>query len=1261
MTREGFEVVLNMEEDRARKLASAKKKVSCLFLILSTKLTLLPQLKTFRATRNSRSSASSTSSVPRSPRPLMDDMASNMPRTPPRSPTKWSTEGSSKRMKKTQSKGSMGGHRRQPSSISHPSWSGPTGAGLARGSVMGLFEEDRSPIRAAFPAPTDIAHPTIATLTPVTPTMQQKPFHTDDLAPRPPLQNEETVKDRLNTFSFGAKPPQKSERDIRKSLSPSPSVRTHLASPTSFPSPGNSPIKRLSTPGTRGPSLLLTRPTPLHFPSSDPHKPGPPATPPTPARGRRHSHTRSNSISLPNLKLASRPPSLGIPLSPSFPQSPISPAAASRLGVDPPQHRLKFEPSGRGAEAEKEKEEYRKKALEKLTGSSPVINEDSRETPPLVVAEISLPDLDDEDDDSTASSAVRPISGYQSTFNFGRPTSSTSTPGLSWSSGNEDSSPGWERSSDLSPEREKEDGLGFGLPSVSSSGSNKTVSQTKISTSLVLDTPPSIIPALSSRPSMTRNLSVLAEVDESEEGGEEVFNDIADQILNDNRTFTSVVAGVPPIVSPESQWDSPDPSPVNLEIISAKHEPSPSASSSATGVVRPVPADEGDAETNPNGPTPSRLRQLHLVSTHSSKSSPAGFTLQGVQETPGSPTKGYGGIGRGRPKPMALVTSGSTDTNETPSKGVRERPSLTKSAGRSGGSSISYKKDVEPSPIKAAFSSSAPNTLADARSAWSYLESSGSEQPGGDGSNSLFSPQMKRTALSPRQKGSPPKTTSPRFGGYGGMGRSNRPCPRPKSLVGLGLEGKGAGRILGEVEEADEEADAATRKYSRKASRERAFSAASTRSDQKQMLTTGNDLEETTDENKHTLFSWREPRVGFDLERDVSKEDVELWKDRCQGMEAALDREKREVAVLRDRVRKRESCSKDGIQSAVLIVETVGDRLSSVSSHQSARVDSESTLVSEMRNQLFSLTSQLDKERQERQASDRRVAELQAELEALRVGPTGRSTDPTQGSASGSDTSRTLLDPSSDGLDLPFIISSAAPLEVADSNGIQLPPEEVESNEETLAEIEINSNPADPNLGRMRAWGFPSREGSPRSTPSTSKSPKKGKTRDSFFGLSAVLRNSVETETDSKGIDLPPLDPASLSGTGRPNPSQFARRGGTFPKTVTNPLVLSSPETDSSPALPRSSSSITSSASSALSFFSGYLPFSPNSPKRQPRSVSRSKSLARVSTQGKAEVPPMPPLPPIPGTRHRLDCQHVQSGLDLTRSCRCCVGAVLEL
>ncbi|KAL7423303.1 hypothetical protein Q5752_002604 [Cryptotrichosporon argae] len=340
------------EDERRQKLLAARKK-----------------LKNFRASRSSRSSAPSDHSPSTSTSALATATTSAF--TPALLPLALSTaDNTPVSHARSDSRSKMDkpahghGHRRSASRSISVVASGTPAPALppatvpthrasssvsrtARGSVVGLFE-----------GPSQII------TTPATPLLDSA------FEAGPADDDDGSVRKRLSTFSLGKAAP----------ASPTPSRRSlagfNINDPTPFTSSVAAPT--LSTPGSRPPSLLLTAAIPLFASPSTPRlslptspTPGPSSSPATPQR-KRHSHSRSESISLPNLKLG-RPSSLIVPsTSPapaSSPSSPLSGAETpSRLSGPINGTRLKFEPSGRGAEADREKEEYRRRALEQLTG-----------------------------------------------------------------------------------------------------------------------------------------------------------------------------------------------------------------------------------------------------------------------------------------------------------------------------------------------------------------------------------------------------------------------------------------------------------------------------------------------------------------------------------------------------------------------------------------------------------------------------------------------------------------------------------------------------------------------------------------------------------------------------------------------------------------------------------------------------------------------------------------------------------------------------
>ncbi|TXT13520.1 hypothetical protein VHUM_00887 [Vanrija humicola] len=347
---------------------------------------------------------------------------------------------------------------------------------------------------------------------------------------------------------------------------------------------------------------------------------------------------------------------------------------------------------------------------------------------------------------------------------------------------------------------------------------------------------------------------------------------------------------------------------------------------STTSSFADPPSLTDDESAITSGPTPSKLRELHLVSSVSSAGSRRGSVpdvregfARALAQSRETPTKGYGTIGRGRPKPLGLegVTSlslGSAVSAPSPVKGTRARGVVGTGARRAGqpgsrSSSISYKKDDS-------------------------------------GSNSSRDYSRGPTSPPPMSDVSSPTYTHSPLGDW--QSRSiGRPCPRPRSLV-QGLGGT-SGRVLGEVEEEAYDArddGVSNGRASTEASRD------------------------TSQRDSWTGASRRDSRDRMDaeMEREALRDDVEMWRRRCRTLEDKLESERRDSTVLRERVRK------------------LGDRLLSVSNTApSSAVADDRHLIAEMRDQIFSLTSALERERKDKLEAQARIAELQLSVDAFKT------------------------------------------------------------------------------------------------------------------------------------------------------------------------------------------------------------------------------------------------------------------------------------
>jgi hypothetical protein len=593
-----------VEDRRTQQLASAKKKVSYPSLCVGREADW--QLSNFRARGSDQ--LPSTFNFPVVP--LTTELSGNCPPVSIKEKSEVVGGGLDKafsmnmnfEMDTHKRQGSTGGHRRRPSSISQI----PTAP--LRTSVTGLYEPTAFGAGAVEPEGQDLPYFTPTPPNPP-PVVSSVPLIRDEDPVTPINTSDDGVRAKFTSFSFGSKPPSTplaTLRDQTRTSSPS-----HSPKP-SYSAPGSFNTGRLSTPLSRPPSLLVTRPTPLPFDGplgSAPLSQTPPS-PPTPAR-KRHSHTRSNSISMPNLKLG-RPQSYSVlSSSPSFPSSPVSPDnLALEANQKVPGRKLKFEPSGRGAEAEQQRDESRRKALEKLTGQkSPTV------PPPLeaAVAEISLP-AEDEDEESETTPYL--IQGDQrelhpSLASFGRighndsPESSDISPIITpstWQSPVPASSPAEQWSHGKSGDDHL--GLGFGMDNT----------------------------ALK-RASMPSALGVLTEEDESEDGSRGEIS------FDQNEGLGQV-----------------------------------------------------EVHETPIAPTPSRLRELHLLSSSvvspRAEETPHNFNNRSLSES--TPTKPLNSAGR-RPRPLSGLGIGHAAFVASPT--ANSSTPLNRRRGESRGSSISYKKD----------------------------------------------------------------------------------------------------------------------------------------------------------------------------------------------------------------------------------------------------------------------------------------------------------------------------------------------------------------------------------------------------------------------------------------------------------------------------------------------------------------------------------------------------------------------------------------
>lgn len=303
-------------------------------------------------------------------------------------------------------------------------------------------------------------------------------------------------------------------------------------------------------------------------------------------------------------------------------------------------------------------------------------------------------------------------------------------------------------------------------------------------------------------------------------------------------------------------------------------------------------------------------------------------------------------------------------------------------------------------------------------------------------------------------------------------------------------------------------------------------------------------------------------------------------------MEERLEAERKDGAMLRERMRK------------------LGDRLSSLSAsdpHErypstSSSGPEDSRLIAQLREQLFTLMTSLESERREKENALARLSQSRSSsaIFSFEADPAG---------------------------------SSQAPLSPRPSNHAHVR----ESQSSVIPSIPASSvTPAtplpdtdDPNISRMKAWGFP------RATPT---SPKLSAKRHSFFGLSSIPRRDAVEDVHT-GLDLPPFVVTKTSVVKR----AVSQSAPTGPKDV--PALLSTNMT----------SSASSATNSALSFISSYLPLSITSPVSRrpglPRSPSESASSMHSSMSSIA--------------RHLAEPVAIGQ-LDFRAGCKSCIGDVIE-
>lgn len=254
----------------------------------------------------------------------------------------------------------------------------------------------------------------------------------------------------------------------------------------------------------------------------------------------------------------------------------------------------------------------------------------------------------------------------------------------------------------------------------------------------------------------------------------------------------------------------------------------------------------------------------------------------------------------------------------------------------------------------------------------------------------------------------------------------------------------------------------------------------------------------------------------------------------------------------------------------------------------------DASLVADLRTQLFGLQVDLDRERNQRISATDRIAELEAQLSETSIGQDV----------------------------CPPVITNVIPATPLSPNARFAYPSPALTSPS-------NATPSPDPTSRMRGWGFPRGP----ITPSTSRS----KNRESFFGLSQVLRRDSTNDEAAHGLDLPPFLLSPESHT-----SEMDRA-----RTVSDPTPKAQPRAlDVYQDEMHRSTSLTSSASSALSFLTDYLP-----KYTRPISPSRPKSIGSDTASRSSKDGPIKRLP------NSVDRGHV----DMRHGCSCCTGEVIDL
>jgi hypothetical protein len=382
-------------------------------------------------------------------------------------------------------------------------------------------------------------------------------------------------------------------------------------------------------------------------------------------------------------------------------------------------------------------------------------------------------------------------------------------------------------------------------------------------------------------------------------------------------------------------------------------------------------------------------------------------------------------------------------------------------------------------------------------------------------------------------------------------------------------------------------------------------------------------------------------RIDAEMERDALREDVDLWRKRCRGIEDQLEAERRETSRLRERVRK------------------LGDRiLQQSASHAPSPIEereiAQSRLISEMRDQIFSLASSLERERKEKAEALAQAAELQAVVDDAKTPHIEPQSLPT--------TPKSRPRPVIPKMDIVARYEGQYEDQYEDQHQYEDADDDARPHHQSPS-----PSPEDPNAHRMRGWGFP--QGPVDTDAKQSK-------RDSFFGLSRArpvrapkasgsgLGLAWPSQSPQEGHhDLPPIlvDDTNRSLITPVSPSRTACNATvtTGARIVSEPIRKPSYHSafqtpDTSPERPPISAST---GGFGLSFLSGYLTLPRSSPI-----IPTPQPIPRISITP-SSVSPKKTMLHLERDVFNARIGSIARGceIDFRHCCKRCTGDIIEL